>query len=244
VTTNAVRRLPPPTPGSLPTPPVSGLTTLRLAPSSSATPARSEWFLLPSGTRIGFFLSGTPQSSDTLDIQWGKSRQTGVKALAAAHVSTDFGTDAEPTRVAWRFYGGSALPTRPEGANAVRFVLRTRSGTALGLTGPVGYSEGTLAAIINRSQPALALPNLLPYVPCVRQPVVGGTTEVPGAIVAFRDSIWPLAEPASPFLELSNLYPLIRLPLFDSSPRGRVAAYQVDRQIPGGAITRAVITSS
>jgi hypothetical protein len=125
----------------------------------------------------------------------------------------------------------------------MRFALRADqgAGTQIGLTAPVTYRDERLITLLERQQPSLALPNLLPYVPCVRQPVVTAAAEAPKAIVAFRDSLWPLAAPASPFAELSEIYSLVRLPLSDSSnPPGGVAVYEVDQQIEGGVSVPAV----
>jgi hypothetical protein len=56
-------------------------------------------------------------------------------------------------------------------------------------------------------------------------------------IVAFRDTTWPLGSGTSPFDQLPDLYPLVRLPLSDSpDPPGEVAVYEVDRHIDGAAV--------
>jgi hypothetical protein len=232
----------------LPPAPVTGLLRFPIGPPPTPTSAaRSPWFRLSAARKIGFFLTGTPGTSDTLELEWGRGGATGVKPFRADRVSADFGTDAEPDRVAWRFYSAGDLPSVPSNATAVRFALRADqgAGTQIGLTAPVTYHDGRLITLLDQRQPSLALPNLLPYVPCIRQPVVTGVAEAPNAIVAFRDSLWPLAAPASPFAELSNLYSIVRLPLSDSTdPPGEVALYQVDRHIDGGVVAPPVQSPS
>jgi hypothetical protein len=231
----------------LPPAPISDLIRFQLGPGTGTSAARSSWFRLPAAHRIGFFLTGAPGPSDILELEWGRERSGGIEPLRSERVSADFASDAEPGRVAWRFYSDGDLPSAPSDATAVRFALRADAGagTQIGLTAPVTYRDGRLTTVLENQQPSVALPNLLPYVPCVRQPIVTGAVEVPKAIVAFRDSLWPLAAPASPFAELTELYALIRMPLSDShDPPGQVAVYEVDRHIDGGLMAPPVQRSS
>ncbi len=212
-------------------------------PPTPTTAARSSWFHLTPAQRFGFFLTGTPGTSDILELEWGRSGSAAVKPLGTDQVPADFGTDAEPSRVTWRFYSAGDLPAPPSDATAVRFALRADqgAGTQIGLTAPVAYRDGRMITLLQQRKPSLALPNLLPYVPCVSQPVVTAATEAPQAIVAFRDSLWPLAADASPFAELSDLYPIVRLPLSDAAnPPGQVALYEVDSHIEGAVLAPAV----
>ena len=111
----------------------------------------------------------------------------------------------------------------------------------MGLTAPVTYEDEPLARLLDRNAPSLALPNLLTYVPCVKQPRVAGVAEVPNLLVAFRDTMWPLGTGTSPFDELPELYRFVRMPLSDSQdPPGEVAVYEVDRRIDGAAVAPAV----
>jgi len=232
----------------LPPAPVAGLLRFAIGPPPTPTSAaRSSWFRLAASRQIGFFLTGTPGTSDILELEWGRGGSARVEPFRVDRVPADFGSDAEPDRVAWRFYSAGDLPSAPSGATAVRFALRADqgAGTQIGLTAPVIYHDERLITMLKNRQPSLALPNLLPYVPCVKQPVVTGAAEAPGAIVAFRDSLWPLAAPASPFADLSNLYSIVRLPLSDSTdPPGQVALYEVDRHIDGGVVAPPVQSPS
>jgi len=228
----------------LPPAPIAGLTRFQIGPPPTpTTAARSSWFHLTPAQRFGFFLTGTPGTSDILELEWGRSGSAAVKPLGTDQVPADFGTDAEPSRVTWRFYSAGDLPAPPSDATAVRFALRADqgAGTQIGLTAPVAYRDGRMITLLQQRKPSLALPNLLPYVPCVSQPVVTAATEAPQAIVAFRDSLWPLAADASPFAELSDLYPIVRLPLSDAAnPPGQVALYEVDSHIEGAVLAPAV----
>jgi hypothetical protein len=224
--------------------PVTGLPRFALGPP----PASSPWFRLPPGKRIGFFLVGIPGAADSLQLEWGRAQNGNVESLATAGVSvpTD---DARPDIGYWRFYSAANLPAAPTGASAIRFVVRSATGTgagaALGLTAPVTYEDESLAQLLVRDQPSLALPNLLTYVPCVRQPRVGGVAEVPKLLLAFRDTMWPLGTGTSPFDELSELYPFVRLPLSDSqNPPGDVAVYEVDRRIEGAEIAPPIVSGT
>jgi hypothetical protein len=216
-------------------------------PPTPTRAAHSSWFRLTAAQQIGFFLTGTPGTSDIVELEWGNAGSAGVKPLQAERIDADFGSDAEPDRVAWRFYSSSDLPSAPPNATAVRFVLRADqgAGTQIGLTAPVTYRDERLITLLESRQPSLALPNLLAYVPCVRQPIVTAATEAPKAIVGFRDSLWPLAADASPFGELSEIYSLVRLPLSDSpEPPGEVALYEVDTTIDGAAVAPPVQSTS
>ena len=234
----------------LPPTPVPGLRPFALAPTGSgALPDHSQWFRLVPGRRMGFFLTGTPNSADTLALEWGRMRKTRVERLGAAGVAGDFATDARPDIPYWRFYSAGSLPRAPADATLVRFVLATNtstpSGIALGLTPPVTYDDERLVRVLEHGGRTLALPNLVTYFPCLRQPRLAGTAEVPERIVAFRDSTWPLGNGTSPFDELTDVYPLVRLPLSDSpDPPGEVAVYEVDRRIAGAAVAPATATSA
>jgi hypothetical protein len=226
----------------LPPAPVEGLPRFALGPP----PASSPWFRLPQGKRVGFFLAGIPSSADRLELEWGRALNGKVEQLAAAGVSvpTD---DARPDLGYWRFYSAANLPSAPAGATAVRFAVRSANGpgAALGLTAPVTYDDESLARLLVGDGPSLALPNLLTYVPCVKQPRVGGVADVPKLVLAFRDTMWPLGTGTSPFDELPELYPFVRLPLSDSQdPPGDVAVYEVDRRIEGAAIAPPVVSGT
>jgi hypothetical protein len=112
----------------------------------------------------------------------------------------------------------------------------------IGLTPPVTYEDEPLARLLRDNQPAFALPNLLPYVPCVRLAAVSrGVAEVPRLIVAFRDTTWPFGAGTSPIDELPDLYRLVRLPLSDSAdPPDDVVVYVVDTRTAGTALAAAV----
>jgi hypothetical protein len=84
------------------------------------------------------------------------------------------------------------------------------------------------------------LPNLRTYLPCVTQPRVRGSVDVPGTIVGLRGSLWPLGTGTSPFEGILELYSLVRLPLSDSpNPPDDVSVYVVDQRIEGGAVAPA-----
>jgi hypothetical protein len=215
----------------------------RAAGFALASGETSAWFRLPQSGRVGFFLAAPPSEGENLRLEWGSKRTV----VGSSDVATDSGSDARPDLGYWRFYAAGDLPARPPGATSVRFSLASsdRPGAPVGLTAPVTYRNASLAAVLEQSRPVLALPNLVPYVPCVREPRVSDSTEVPGAVVAFRDSMWPVGTGTSPFDGVTDLYPLVRLPLSDSSdPPGAVALYEVDTRIDGGAIASPTVTRS
>jgi hypothetical protein len=228
----------------LPTSPVAGLPRFALTPQGRSRPARSPWFRLIPGRRIGFFLTGIPDSSETIELEWGLAGGAKATVLQAGQVVADLASDARPELGYWRFSAGSSLPPAPAGVNALRFSVRTAGAPAagMGFTSPVTYADETLARTLERAEPALALPNLLPYFPCTRLPAVSrGVADVPKLIVAFRDTTWPLGSGTSPFDEQPDLYPFVRLPLSDSAdPPDDVAVYVVDTRIDGAALAPAV----
>jgi hypothetical protein len=197
-------------------------------------PAHSAWFRLPASGRVGFYATGE-SGGDSLRVEWGKSG----RAIASDAVADASLGDPSPELVAWRFFPAGSLPPRPAGADAIR--IATASSVAPGgtivVTTPVSYDDEPLRQLLSRSRPVLALPNLLTYVPCVRQPALRGVAEVPNALVAQQGTIWPLGTGSSPFDGLPDLYNLVRLPLSDSSdPPADVVVYEVDTHVPGGAI--------
>jgi hypothetical protein len=212
------------------------LRTFALGPA----PALSPWFSVAPNRATGLFLAAAPAATEQLALQWGDADGKRVTIVGRGRVAADAGSDARPDVPYWRFYAAGDLPARPPQANAVRYALRTTAapGGSVGVTTPASYDTEPLAALLSRA-PSVALPNLLAYVPCVRQPRVAETVEVPSAIVGFRDSIWPLSTDHSPFIDLPELYPFVRLPLSDSvDPPGGVAVYEVVRSLPGAAVAR------
>jgi hypothetical protein len=235
-------------PAWLPQPPGKGLNAFAIGPPPQVSrAARSPWFAYRTGQHVGFFLTGTPGSSDRLELEWGHRVGASVTPVAVGTVPGNFGDDAQPENVAWRFYAAGDLPDHPAGADAVRFALRTdiAPGTVIGLTPPVTYRDHSVASTLARQEPVLALPNLRMYVPCIKQPRVAGAADAPRLVIAFRNSLWPLGTGTSPFDGLPNLYRLIRLPLSDSTdPPGEVALYEVDRHIDGGVVAPPVQSPS
>jgi hypothetical protein len=190
------------------------------------------------GRRFGFFLGGTPEPSDRLELEWGRTASGSVETLGTNEISTEFQSDTQPELIPWRFIAAGSLPSPPQGSNAVRLVLHSDvpPGSVVALTSPIAYRNRRLAEVLESDGlPTLVIPNLVTYVPCARQPrVSSGVAEVPGLILGLRDSIWPIASGTSPFDGVPELYRLTRLPLTDSAePPQDVVVYRVDRQIPG-----------
>jgi hypothetical protein len=197
-------------------------------------PAQSPWFPLPKGGTVGFFTSGD-SSGDSLRVEWRKSGQT----IGSDGVSDASLGDPSPELVAWRFLPAGSLPPRPAGADAMRIVLDSSitPGGSVVVTAPVPYKDEPLRQVLEHNTPALALPNLYTYVPCLEQPSIKGATEVPKLLVAQQGTIWPIGSGSSPFDGLPDLYNLVRLPLSDSAdPPGDVVVYEVDTKVPGGAL--------
>jgi hypothetical protein len=224
----------------IPPAPARGLRGFALEPPQSQSSAsRSAWFEVPSSRQLGFFLAGSPTESDRLELEWGRQQGGKVVQIGADQVAGDAAGDARPDLAYWRFYAAGDLPSPPLGADAVRFALRATGvpGAPVALTAPVTYENESLATALQREAPALPLPNLLTYVPCVDLPRVDSAAQAPGSILAFRDSMWPVGTGTSPFDGLTDVYRIVRLPLSDSpDPPGEVALYEVDRHIDGGVV--------
>jgi hypothetical protein len=227
----------------LPQSPANAIPTFALAATNAERAARSPWFAVKQGRRTGFFLTGIPSATESVALDWGRAGGGGVTPLGSGDVGADLGSDARPELGYWRLNGATSLPAAPSGADALRFTVATAGAPAagIGLTPPVSYEDETLTRLLAQ-QPALALPNLLTYFPFVRLPPVRrGVAEVPKAIVAFRDSTWPIGTGTSAFDEVSDLYPLVRLPLSDSAvPPDDVVVSVVDTHSPGAVLAPAV----
>jgi Mycobacterial cell wall arabinan synthesis protein/Arabinosyltransferase concanavalin like domain len=208
------------------------------APAPDA-PAATPWFEVPTEGLVGVFYGGTPSPSDRLELEWGSSATGGISVLGGGGVPLDYGPDSRVDVSPWRFLPAGSLPARPEGANAVRFVLRSDPGPggAVALTAPVTYENARLADVLEaEASPTLVLPNLATYFPCAELPAVsGGVAEPPRTLVGFTQTIWPVTGGTSPFDALPRLYPLTRFPLTDSpDPPGDVAVYVAEPRIDGG----------
>jgi hypothetical protein len=232
-----------PAPASwLPPAPAKGIQGFALASPSRGAPSRSPWFEVSARRQLGFFLAGSPSLSETLELEWGRRVGSKVVQVGADNVAGSAAADARPDLAYWRFQAAGDLPAAPARATSLRFVLSTRAipGGPVGLTAPVTYKDESLATLLDRESPSLPLPNLLMYVPCAKLPRVGAVAQTPGAILAFRDSMWPVGTDTSPFAGVPDLYPLVRLPLSDSpDPPGEVAVYEVERHIEGGVLVPA-----
>jgi hypothetical protein len=229
-----------PSPDWLPPSPVPGVDAFALEPQAAEQPTRSPWFELRPGERIGFFLTGVAAPAESTWLEWGRRDGARVRAIRSDQVATNLASDARPELAYWRFYAAGDLSGPPDGASAVRLSSRTAGfpGPGIAVTAPVSYTDDSLSSMLDTNSPALVLPNLLTYLPCTELPPVrSGVAQVPGVIVAFRDTTWPLGSGTSPFDQLPDLYPLVRLPLSDSpDPPGEIAVYEVDRHIDGAAV--------
>jgi Mycobacterial cell wall arabinan synthesis protein len=222
---------------SLPPPPTPGLPGFTLGAGSP-----SPWFALRTGVPIGFFLTVPSASAPVLALEWGTRGSGNVHSIGQSSVTT-FADDTRPELAYWRFYAATEVPQAPAGADAVRLV--SRSPGPVGVTAPVTYEEESLNDLLEHDRPALALPNLLAYVPCLRQPRVENIAGVPRLIVAFRNSMWPIGTGSSPFDGVSDVFRFVRLPLSDSQdPPADVDVYVVDDHISGAAIARPVVTTA
>ncbi len=173
----------------LPAPPVENLARLVVGAASP-----SPWFRLPPDARTGFFVTGDPGAGDSLQVEWGRVHGKAVDPLGIDGVADPSLTDPSPDLVAWRFYPAGSLPSRRPGADAMRVALKSEIGPggSIGVTAPVTYEDESLATQLERTRPALALPNLRTYVPCVDQPKIAGTAEMPRLIVAqHHRGTWP-----------------------------------------------------
>jgi hypothetical protein len=189
----------------------------------------SGWYSLP-GAPVGLFVSGAPGTS--LELEWGRGAAGEITTVGTKTVQAIQGDDARPDVVYWRFV---PLTPGPAGARALR--IRSVAGSTVAVTAPVTYENTRLADVLESRSPSLALPNLLTYVPCVQQPQLGGVAEAPKAIVAFRNSMWPLGTGTSPFDGITGVYQLVRLPLDDPARQpNEVAVYVVDQRIEGGLL--------
>jgi cell wall arabinan synthesis protein len=229
--------------------PLPALPRFTLGPvTSPSEPARSQWFALRGERRAGFFVGGVLSSSDGLEVEWGQKIGGRVESLGVGRVSTDFGADARPKLIPWRFLAAGDLPARPKGVNAIRVALRSAvaPGATAALTSPVTYENQPLASeLASAGVRTLVIPNLRTYVPCVHQPdVSAGVAGAPDRLLAYTHSIWPLATGTSPFDGMFDLYHARRLPLTDSpnAPKD-VAVYELDRHIAGAEQARPLATT-
>jgi hypothetical protein len=217
--------------------PLAGLARFSLGPGESETD-RSPWLRIGREKQFGFFIAGTPRSSDRLGLDWGRERQGRVRTVGVERLATTFTAEAGAS-LPWRFVASGELPRVAEGATAVRITLRSDAspGAAVAVTAPVGYVTESLTRSLNSgASGSLVFPHLVTYLPCVSQARLGeGIVEVPSHILISTDADSPVREPdSSPFAGVLDLYDLERLPVADSAiPPGDLAVFRVNRVIPG-----------
>jgi hypothetical protein len=193
---------------------------------------RSGWYARTPGP-VGVFVSGAPGTP--IELEWGRRTGNRIRPVARHGLDALPADDARPDLVYWRFVPLDSLPQAPAGAEAIR--LHLAGGGPVAVTAPVRYESTRLRDLLEVRSPSLALPNLLTYVPCVQQPRLGGVAEPPKAILAFRNSTWPLGTGTSPFDGITGVYQLVRLPLTQSAHQpNEVAVYVVDQRIDGGQL--------
>ncbi|MDQ3672037.1 MAG: arabinosyltransferase, partial [Actinomycetota bacterium] len=235
----AIRSDPGSLPGWVPPAPVENVPRFALGPVREGSAGRSPWFRFPSRGNYGFFISGEPQDSDLLELEWGRLFRGDVEPLETERISNRFASEAGAV-VTWRFLARGELPSHAEEANVVRIVLRSRvtPGVALAVTAPVTYSNETLTRRLSRRESSLVMPSLVTFFPCARLPRLGGgVVDPPGEIVLPRSSLTVLRFTGSPFQGILDLYGLERLPLSDSeNPPSEVVVFGVDHRLPGGAM--------
>jgi len=220
--------------------PVRSLPRFALAPLSGGS-ARSAWFELPAGRRVGLFVAGTPGSSERLGLEWGRRQRGQIVSLGDQEIPVDLASDIGAGSIPWRFLAATELPPPTREADVARVTFRAGDvpGSAIAVTSLITYTNESLVEQFRRSgNPSLVLPNLLMYFPCVQQPLLrNGVVEVPRHIVTSGDfgATWPLRyRGTSPFDGVIDLYRLDRLPISDSKyALGDVAVFAVDRTIPG-----------
>jgi cell wall arabinan synthesis protein/arabinosyltransferase-like concanavalin domain-containing protein len=200
------------------------------------------WFQAPGNRRVGFYVLGTNDGTDSVRSRWGH--------VAAPIRMGDWGGidvshfDAFQTEtVQWVFVPQGLLPRRGPGLDAVQLALDSRGQPphAIASTGAVSYESTTLSTLFRlRGARPLIWPNLLLYMPCARQPRLDkGVVEVPTVLVA-HSGFFALEFLTSPFHGLVDLYGFRDLSVADSKvvPQG-ITVLWVERRIPGAAIVRA-----
>jgi Mycobacterial cell wall arabinan synthesis protein len=233
----AVPRRSAPLPPWVPPAPAEGLPRYVLA-SSLVTSDSSPWFGVTESLG-GLFVAGAADDLK-LDVEWGRVVGERIEGIGTDPIRATFAVDEGPRVLPWRLVSERELPSPPLGADAFRIRLRNDEAPAstVAVTAPVAYEEGALAPrLADESRATLVLPNVLPYLPCVRMPrLADGTVEVPHHIVATSDSAWILRDRGtSPFLGVLDLYRLERLPVRrrhgESAETLEILA--VDQRIPG-----------
>jgi hypothetical protein len=228
---------PSPLPDWVPTVPVAGLQRYALGPTSQET-ASTPWFELPADRRIGIFVTGAPDLSSRLRLEWGRRAASGISQLGGGQFDATIGPFSGDS--AWRFFTAGDLPTPEPRADVARVTLASDVPVALAVTAPVSYRNGSLASRMSGpGSRTLALPAVLVYLPCARLPIfANGIVEPPTHVVSPVNQQGPFRYPdTSPFLGVTDLYDLGRLSITDSeNPPAEVVAYEVERHIPGAVL--------
>jgi hypothetical protein len=233
----------------VPPAPIAGLRRFAFAPLAGGS-ARSDWFELPAGRRIGLFVGGLPGRSDKLGLEWGRYSRSRIESIDGQEISVDFASEMRAEFFQWRLLAATELPRPVPAADVARVTLSRSVGsvTAIAVTDLVSYTnEPLVQQMVARSSPSLVLPNLVSYFPCAPLPPLrNGVVEVPQHIVTSHDwgNTWPLRfMGTSPFEGVLDLYALERLPLADSRYVPGIVVFGVDQRIPGAKLVRPAATT-
>jgi arabinosyltransferase B/arabinosyltransferase C len=206
------------------------------------TSTTGKWFHVPKG-RLGALVSGAWDVGDQLVVSWGRVHGTSV------HVQSSGVVDPEELGIGFAPAGSVlvtdfSFPVRPAGADAVRIHVAPGrdTGSRSRVTDPVTFTTVPLSAVMaRRGVRTLVTPYLFEAVPCATLPGLRYGVANPPRLMIEGDLYGPLSVGTSPFVGISDVFEVLRVPLENwDRRRGDVFVYWVLRRA-GNAAAPAIV---
>jgi len=194
-------------------------------PASVDEHGSSTWYPTPQGA-FGIFVGGNLPAHEAVDVSWGRASGGRIVPMGSGQATLD-DADPGPDAARWRFVTDDRFPTRPRGADRVRFsVGRTERDRTAVLSTPFAYTNVPLSSLFGRGR-ALVSPYLFEAIPCAKpMRLAYGVAEQPSILVD-RGANPPLTNFSSPVLGLPDVMELQRLPVRSTVDRGPIYVYVV-----------------
>jgi hypothetical protein len=189
---------------------------------SGATP----WFTI-GREPVGVFIRGRWAPDDRLVVAWGRSSSSGTLKLRTGTADLMQSTEG-PDSPSWRFVAESTFPARPPIADRIRFRLRSSNRAAdIHVSSPTGSRTQPLERLVGQNVRTLVSPFLFEAMPCAKLPSLAyGIAERPHVLVDWVP-VPSLTNPTSPWVGLSQVFELERMPVKSPVDRGPIFVYTV-----------------
>jgi hypothetical protein len=213
-------------------------TPAEVSPARLDAAGATRWFAVGRAP-IGLFIGGVWSPRQELLVSWGRRGASGVERIGVGEADLRQSTEG-PDFAHWRFVTEPSFPARPMAANMVRFRLGRPTGrSSARITSPTTSVEMPLSRVLARTGTrSLVSPFLFEAMPCAKLPSLAYGVATPPKVMVEYDPGPPLTAPTSPFVGLSEVFDVDRLPVSSPVDRGALFVYRV-RPDPRDAVAPA-----